>query len=45
MDQESQMVMMDSDHFKKYQDTHGHLKGDELSVALSKLFMQKARTG
>jgi len=41
---EFQVVMMDIDHFKKYNDTHGHLKGDELLIKLARLVEKQIRS-
>lgn len=43
--QEFQVSMIDIDYFKKYNDTHGHIKGDELLVNLSRLIKRRIRTG
>ncbi|MCD6527919.1 MAG: GGDEF domain-containing protein [Desulfuromonas sp.] len=34
-------AMLDLDHFKKYNDTYGHLKGDELLRKISSIFQQQ----
>lgn len=39
-----QIVMMDIDNFKKYNDTHGHLKGDELLISMTKLVTRHIRS-
>jgi diguanylate cyclase (GGDEF)-like protein len=43
--QEFQVSMIDIDHFKKYNDTHGHIKGDELLINLSRLIKRRIRSG
>ncbi len=37
------VVMCDVDNFKKYNDTHGHLAGDELLRGMSNLFVRSIR--
>jgi len=39
------MVLFDIDHFKKYNDTHGHLAGDDLLINVSALIEKGARDG
>ncbi|MBS4026657.1 MAG: diguanylate cyclase [Clostridia bacterium] len=39
------VIMIDTDFFKLYNDTMGHLKGDELLVQLSKLMKENVRIG
>jgi len=41
---EFQVVMLDIDYFKKYNDTHGHGKGDELLVNLARLLKKSIRS-
>ncbi|UCH11946.1 MAG: diguanylate cyclase, partial [Candidatus Omnitrophota bacterium] len=38
------LLMIDIDDFKKYNDTHGHLAGDELLKKIAKSFMQAVRS-
>ncbi len=38
------VMMVDVDHFKKVNDTHGHAGGDEVLKMLSALFLEKVRT-
>ncbi len=38
------LVMMDLDHFKSFNDTHGHVAADELLVELGKLLREFFRT-
>ncbi len=37
------LLMMDVDHFKKYNDTHGHQAGDDVLVQVGKAIMQATR--
>ena len=37
------LVMADVDHFKKFNDLHGHLAGDEVLRSIAKVLRQKAR--
>jgi diguanylate cyclase (GGDEF)-like protein len=37
------LVMMDIDHFKKYNDTHGHLEGDRLLTKLAAILIRETR--
>jgi diguanylate cyclase (GGDEF)-like protein len=39
------ILLIDIDDFKKYNDTHGHLAGDNLLRELSKLFQDSVRDG
>ena len=37
------LLMVDIDHFKKYNDTHGHLRGDRLLAELAEMVMTSLR--
>jgi diguanylate cyclase (GGDEF)-like protein/PAS domain S-box-containing protein len=37
------VIMLDIDHFKKYNDTHGHDSGDRLLAGLAKLLLNEIR--
>jgi diguanylate cyclase (GGDEF)-like protein len=37
------IIVIDVDHFKQYNDTHGHLKGDHLLQSLAELLQQGVR--
>jgi diguanylate cyclase (GGDEF)-like protein len=37
------LLMLDLDHFKNYNDTHGHLKGDEVLKELARLLLGTTR--
>lgn len=37
------LLMLDVDHFKKYNDTHGHLAGDEVLVRVSRVIKEAIR--
>lgn len=36
-------IMLDIDHFKKYNDAHGHMAGDRLLIDIAKLLLHEAR--
>lgn len=40
---ELSVIMLDVDHFKNYNDTHGHLKGDDVLRHLGKLLLKNLR--
>jgi diguanylate cyclase (GGDEF)-like protein len=37
------VIMLDIDHFKQYNDTHGHVEGDRLLVKLAGILLHKMR--
>ena len=37
------IIMLDIDHFKKYNDTHGHQEGDKLLVRLAEILLREVR--
>ncbi len=37
------IIMLDIDHFKKYNDTHGHSAGDKLLIELARLIQKEIR--
>lgn len=37
------IIFIDLDHFKEYNDTHGHLAGDEILKTIGKIFMNETR--
>jgi len=39
------VVMIDIDHFKAFNDRHGHLAGDEFLIVLGKLLLESIRQG
>ncbi|MCS2611195.1 diguanylate cyclase [Halomonas dongshanensis] len=43
-DAEHALVMLDIDHFKAVNDTHGHLAGDQVIITLARLLKSRFRT-
>lgn len=39
------LLMIDLDHFKRFNDTHGHLAGDHLLAQVAKILREQVRTG
>lgn len=39
------VVMIDLDHFKRFNDAHGHLAGDELLVRFARVLEEQVRPG
>ena len=42
--QSSTLMIIDLDHFKKVNDRHGHIKGDEVLIAVSQLMKERVRS-